>query len=166
MRRWIGLLAVVTILVIAPQAHAFDFNMAVGMDFDGSLGLDEISFDTNTGYSLGIELVVDVPFVELGGGFEYSFDRDVDLTDAKLSYGTVYGVARVHILGVLYLAGRLGYTDVSLDNVTDLDFGSGASWSLGAGVSFLGKLKAEVLFNSLSSDLDYETYGVRLLYTF
>jgi len=150
-------------LVTAPAA-AFDLNLAVGADFGGDFDTGSISVNADTGYTLGLEVAFKVPILEIGVGLEYGFSRDASDFDFDASYYQLYGIGRFFI-GPAYIAGRFGYADVSFSEAID---GStdGGSWGLGGGIELFGKLKAELLFNSLGSDLSYESWTVRLLYTF
>ena len=150
-------------LVAAPAA-AFDLNLAVGADFGGDFDAGNISVSADTGYTLGLEMTFKVPIIEVGVGLEYGFSRDASDFDFDASYYQLYGIGRFFI-GPAYIAGRFGYADVSFSEAID---GStdGGSWGLGGGIELFGKLKAELLFNSLGNDLSYESWTVRLLYTF
>jgi len=150
-------------LAAAPAA-AFDLNLALGADFGGDFDVDNISVSADTGYTLGLELAFKVPIIEVGVGLEYGFSRDATDFDFDASYYQLYAIGRFFI-GPAYIAGRFGYADVSFSEVVE---GStdGGSWGLGGGVELFGKLKAEILFNSLGSDLSYEGWTLRLLYTF
>jgi hypothetical protein len=150
-------------LAAAPAA-AFDLNLAIGADFAGELDIDEVSFDADTGYSLGLELAFKIPFIEAGVGIEYGFARDAEAVDLDADYYHLYGIGRL-FFGPFYVAGRLGYADVSFSEAVEGDTG-GRSWGFGGGVEFFDKLKIELLFNKLGSDLGYESWTVRLLYTF
>jgi len=150
-------------LVAAPAA-AFDLNLAVGADFGGDFDAGNISVSADTGYTLGLEMTFKVPIIEVGVGLEYGFSRDASDFDFDASYYQLYGIGRFFI-GPAYIAGRFGYADVSFSEAID---GStdGGSWGLGGGIELFGKLKAELLFNSLGNDLSFESWTVRLLYTF
>lgn len=171
MLRRLILLAALTAAAVPAAAVDLDFNLVAGLDLGGSFDLGEADLDSDTGYSLGLEVMFDIPVIEVGGGVEYSAGRGPEDEDGDLSWYTVYAMGRLSILGPVYLAARYGWSDASLDDVVDVDAGDGTTWSVGAGVGFLGKLKAEVLFNQVSvdidgGDLDYESWTLRLLYTF
>ncbi|HSO23394.1 MAG TPA: hypothetical protein VLT81_10815 [Chondromyces sp.] len=148
----------------AAPAPAFDLNLAIGADFAGEFDLDEVSFDADTGYSLGLELAFKIPFIEAGVGIEYGFARDAEAVDLDADYYQIYGIGRL-FFGPLYVAGRLGYADVSFSEAVQGDTG-GRSWGFGGGVELFDTLKIELLFNQLGSDLGYESWTARLLYTF
>jgi hypothetical protein len=157
----------IVLLATASTASAdVDFNVAAGLDVAGSFDFDDISMDADPGFTLGLELMFDVPIVEVGVGLEYGFPRDTDLGDVKAEFKHLYGIARLYFLGRLYLLARLGYQDVSFDDFPDLDDDSGGVWGAGLGLGVLKKLKVELIFNNLSSDFDYETWSVRAVYTF
>jgi hypothetical protein len=150
-------------LAAAPAA-AFDLNLAIGADFGGEFDLDEVSFDADTGYSLGLELAFKIPFIEAGVGIEYGFARDAEGVDLDADYYQIYGIGRL-FFGPLYVAGRLGYADVSFSEAVEGDTG-GRSWGFGGGVELFDTLKIELLFNQLGTDLAYQSWTARLLYTF
>ena len=158
------------LILIAPVAGAVDLGLSLGLDFDGELDLGDIGAESETGYSLGLELVFDLPLLELGGGVEYGFERD-DEAGGSVDYTHVYAVARLGLLGPLYAVGRVGWSDLSASDIVDGDLGDGESWSVGAGVGLLDKLKLELLLNNFSADsdlgdLDYETYSARVVWVF
>jgi hypothetical protein len=153
------------ILVAVVPAGAFDLNLAVGADFGGDFDLGNVSLSSNTGYNLGLEIAFKVPFIELGAGLEYGFSREASVADLKASYYQIYAIGRF-FFGPVYIAGRLGYADMSVSTILEGDFGSGGSWGLGGGVEFFGKLKTELLFNNINTDLKYTSWTIRLLYTF
>jgi hypothetical protein len=163
MSRRIFTVVCLVVLAAAP-AVAFDLNLALGADFSGDFDAGNISVGADTGYTLGLELAFKIPLIEVGVGLEYGFSRDAKDFDFDASYYQLYGIGRFFI-GPAYVAGRFGYADVSFSEAID---GStdGGSWGLGGGVELFGKVKLELLFNSLGSDLSYEGWTVRVLYTF
>jgi hypothetical protein len=163
-RRTILLMTCVVFIAAVP-AEAFDINLAVGADFGGDFDLGDVSLSSNTGYNLGLEIAVEVPFIELGAGLEYGFERSADIGDLDASYYQIYAIGRF-FFGPLYIAGRFGYANMSVSTILDGDFGGGGSWGLGGGVELFGKLKTELLFNNISGDLTYQSWMIRLLYTF
>lgn len=152
------------IALVAAPAAAFDLNLAVGADFGGDFDAGNISVSADTGYTLGLEMAFKVPIIEVGVGLEYGFSRDASDFDFDASYYQLYGIGRFFI-GPAYIAGRFGYADVSFSEAIDGNT-DGGSWGLGGGIELFGKLKAELLFNSLGNDLSYESWTLRLLYTF
>jgi hypothetical protein len=163
-RRTTFLLACV-IFVAVPPADAFDLNLAVGADFGGDFDFENISFSSDTGYTLGLEIAVDIPIIEIGAGLEYGFTREASSVDLDASYYQIYAIGRFFI-GPAYIAGRFGYADMSVSTLLEGDFGGGGTWALGGGVELFGKLKAELLFNNINGDLKYQSWTIRLLYTF
>ena len=159
--------AVVVLLgASSPQVWAveLDLNLAVGADFAGELDLGAVNLDAGTGYSLGLELAFDVPLIELGVGLEYGFAREAEASDIDAHYYQLYAIGRFYF-GPLYLAGRLGVADVSLPAELEGD-SSGGSWALGGGIELFETVKLELFFSQLGSDLGYEGWAMRLLYTF
>ena len=175
MRRLILTCLVLSMLALAGPASAIgiDLNVVVGADFGGEFSTD-ISADSATGYTLGLELMFEVPVVELGIGAEYGFERSVKGADTDVSYANVYAVGRLNFIGPLYAVARLGYSDMSADVgdlIDDLSVDGGGSWSVGLGLKFFDRIRVEALYNQLSGsvddqDLDYETWSLRAMVTF
>lgn len=163
-RRFVPTILAVLLVSAAPAA-AFDVNLAVGADFGGDFSLGDVSLSSNTGYNLGLEIAFKVPLIELGAGLEYGFSRESSVGDLKASYYQIYAIGRF-FLGPAYIAGRFGYANMSVSTILDGDFGAGGSWGLGGGVELFGKLKVELLFNNMNTDLEYQSWMIRLLYTF
>ena len=161
------------VLVAATPAGAIDFNLSGGLDFAGSIDGDAFDYDSSTGFSLGLEVSWEFTIIELGAGLEYGFPRGTDVEDVEIDYTFLYGVGRLDIVGPFYLAARVGYSDVSANDVFSGDVDGGETWSAGFGIKFLKKFKAEAYVNNFSAtidgldtDFDYQTYSARLLYTF
>ena len=165
MTRRFALVAVFVVGLAAAPASAFDLNLAVGADFAGDFDFGDISLSADNGYTLGLEMAFKIPFIEAGVGLEYGFSRGASAVDFDASYYQIYGIGRF-FFGPIYIAGRLGYSDVSVSSVLEGDFGGGGTWALGGGVELFGKLKFELLFNNLSGDLKYQSWALRALYTF
>lgn len=163
LRRPIVLVTLCAAALLTPAAEAVDLQLTLGVETGGELDLGDLERDG--GFNLGLEVVQDLPLLEVGAGLEHSFARDVD-GGGELAYTLVYGVARLYVLGPLYAAARYGYTDVSLDHLLGHGDDGGATWSIGGGVSLIDKLKAEALYTSVGGDLDYDGYQVRLVYNF
>ena len=165
MRRTALLLACVILATSAP-ANAFDLNLAIGADFGGDFDLGNVSLSSDTGYNLGLEIAFKIPIIELGAGLEYGFSRGAETTDLDASYYQIYAIGRF-FFGPAYIAGRFGYANMSVSTILEqgLD-GNGGSWGLGGGVELFGKLKAELLFNNINTNLEYQSWTIRLLYTF
>lgn len=159
------LLTVCLVAAAAAPVAAFDLNLAVGADFGGDFDLGDVSLSSNTGYTLGLEIAFKVPIIELGAGLEYGFSRGASAVDLDARYYQIYAIGRF-FFGPVYIAGRLGYADMSVSTILEGSFGGGGSWGLGGGVELFGKLKAELLFNNINGDLKYQSWSVRLLYTF
>jgi hypothetical protein len=164
MRQRMNVIMCLAALAVAPAAAAYDLNLAVGADFSGDFDAGNISVSADTGYTLGLELAFKIPVIEAGVGLEYGFSRGAQDFDIDASYYQLYGIGRFYI-GPAYIAGRYGYSDVSFSEAFD-GSSNGGSWGFGGGVELLGKLKVELLFSSLGSDLNYEGWSLRLLYTF
>lgn len=156
------------ILAIAlPAAAVVDVNLVGGLDLYGSFDLDTLSSSTHPGFNLGLELMFDVPVVELGAGFEYGFPRAASDGGGKIEFWQLYGIARLTVFARFYLVGRLGYASPSANDFLDGSFDdTGASWGIGAGLAVLRNLKAELLYSDLSGDVDYSYWSARAVYTF
>ena len=179
-RRMVLVACGIVMMAVAAPVAAIDFNLVAGLDFNGEFDVDNIGIDSDQGFSLGVEVALGVTSnIEVGVGAEYGFSRGPDEPGADdVNYTNFYGVARLNLIGrevPVYLLGRIGYGDVSSDDILDADLSGGGTWSVGAGVEFLGKVKLELLLNNFNADIevegldtsfDYETYSLRVVYTF
>jgi hypothetical protein len=162
-----ALLVLIALMAVAsPAAAGIDLNVAAGVDFLGEFDLDAVKTDADPGFTLGLELMFDVPVFELGVGLEYGFPRGGDIGELDVAYYQLYGLARLTIIGRLYLVARLGYYDVSVDNLEEGKLNGDGAISAGAGLGLLEKLKVELLFNNVAGDFAYESWVARLVYTF
>jgi len=159
-------LAMVVVLVAVPASAQIHFNLAAGVDVSGSFDLGELSSSADPGFTLGLELIFEIPIVDVGVGLEYGFSRGTGVADIDASYTHLYGIARLTVFGRLYLIGRFGYHDLSASGIPDIDGGSGGTWGLGAGLGIFKWLSVELVFNDLSSDFDYTTWAARAVITF
>lgn len=154
------------VLAAAPAWAVIDFNAVGSIDFQGSLDLDAISGSTNPGFTLGLEVIFDVPVVELGAGLEYGFPRAVN-GGGNVDYWNLYGIARFFVFGKLFLVGRFGFHSSSANDFLEGNLSdNGTSWSLGAGLGILKNLKAELLYSDFGGDLSYQTWSARAVFTF
>jgi len=161
------LLVLIALMAVAsPAAAGININIAAGVDFLGEFDLDAVKTDADPGFTLGLEVMFDVPVVELGVGLEYGFPRGGDISELDVAYYQLYGLARLTIVGRLYLVARLGYYDVSVDDLEQGDLDGDGAISAGAGLGLLERLKVELLFNNLAGDFGYESWVARLVYTF
>jgi hypothetical protein len=160
--------AILSLLTVAAPAAAagIDFNVTAGLDLAGSFDLGDISSSGDPGFTLGLEVMFDVPVVELGGGLEYGFPRGTGVAAVDAKYLQLYGIARWFIFTRFYLVGRLSYYDLSTDDIVVDDIGGSGALGLGAGLAVLKKLKVELIFNNITSSLDYDTWSARAVYTF
>ncbi len=163
---------ILILLAAAAPAGAvgFDLGIAAGGQFGGSLS--GINIDTDGGFSLGLELMFEIPIVKLGVGYEYGFPRDSDGMVSDLDYHLFYGIGRVHFLGPAYFMARVGYADVSADLPDFHGSDSTMSWSAGLGVK-ISKFKFEAMYNDFDVTLDdsgrstaFSNYTARLIYSF
>ncbi len=73
---------------VAPAgAVGFDLGIAVGAQFNGDIS--DLDLDTDDGFSLGLELMFEIPIVKLGVGYEYGFPRDTDGAVSDIEYHLV-----------------------------------------------------------------------------
>jgi hypothetical protein len=159
-------LAMAALMLAAPVFAGVDFNITGGLDVLGKFDLGEATTDSDPGFTLGLELMFEVPVVELGVGLEYGFPRGTDLDDLEVDYTHLYGIARLFVFGRFYLAGRVGYYNVSADDLVEGDIDSDVTIGAGAGLGILKNLKVELIFNNLTSGFDYETWAARAVFTF
>jgi hypothetical protein len=164
LRTFVGLAVGVLALAAAPAA-ATEVNLFVGFDTGGSFDLGTIDLESESGYTLGLEVIVDLPVFDFGVGAEYGVPRSPTKGASELQYSCIYGIARVTVIGILYLTGRYGYADVDFDEVLAKQENAGRLWSLGAGVSLGSKWRAEALYTEIKAGFTYETYSARLIYT-
>ncbi|MCK5377844.1 MAG: outer membrane beta-barrel protein [Acidobacteria bacterium] len=152
------------------SAVGFDFGIAAGAQFNGDIS--DLDLNTDDGFSLGLELMFEIPIVKLGVGYEYGFPRDTDGLVSDIEYHLVYGIGRVHFLGPVYVMARVGYADVSAE-VPDLkESNSAVSWSAGFGVK-ISKFKLEAMYSDFDIEVSqaggsvpYTNYSARLIYSF
>lgn len=182
MRRLVLAVALLTLGFAATPARAFDFNILAGFDYAGDFESDNFEFDANSGYHAGLEFMWDLTkHFELGVGLEYGFPRDADdtPTDSDLEYWMAAGVLRVYLVGEdvrWYLIGRLGYVDLTSDDLQgNTDLSGKEQYSAGTGIQFGDRLKLEALLNSFNADIDvsgleadfeYTNYSARIVFTF
>ena len=167
-RLLLSLTLLATLVAGLPTAAAagLDVNVTGGLDVAGSFDLDVFSSNADPGFTLGLEVMFDVPVVELGAGAEYGFSRDSGVAGTDAQYWHFYGIARLFVFSRFYVAGRLGYYDLSVDEIIAGNVGNDYAIGLGAGVGILRDLKVELFFNNVTSSLDYDTWAARVVYTF
>ena len=156
---------------LAAQCHAqgFDLGLALGAQFSGDIS--DFNLDTDDGFSLGLEMIFDLPVLKLGVGYEYGFPRDTNGLLSDLEYHLVYGIGRFSFIGPVYAVGRLGFADLRarFDRIGHWEQGS--SWSIGVGAHF-SKIRAELLYNNFNvgtgggHSADLNNYAARLIYIF
>lgn len=159
-------ITILALLLLAAPAAATDVNGFVGFDTGGKFDLGMVNVDAKDGYHIGAEVMVDLPILEFGVGFEYGVPRKAETGVGDLDYKLIYAVTRLSILGPVYVTGRYGFANVKVDEIVDREGKNGNAWSLGGGISLVQKLKIEALYSEFSTDFDYKTYSVRLIYTF
>ena len=139
-----ALLVTCVVLVAAVPANAFDLNLAVGADFGGDFDLGDVSLSSDTGYTLGLEIAFEVPFIELGAGLEYGF-RAAQAVPTSTPATTRSTRSVGSSSGRSTLQAASDTPNMSVSTIFDGDFGGGGTWGLGGGVELFGKLKAELL---------------------
>jgi hypothetical protein len=172
MPRTLIIAALATLLLAAGPAAAvgIDLGIAAGFQFKGDL--TDLDLDMDSGYSLGLELMFEIPMVDVGAGYEYGFPRDTDGILSSIEYHFFYGIARFRFLGPVYAMGRVGYANVRAELPDIQGSDNGLSWSLGLGVT-LHRFKVEVDYNQfdiashdLSGSLDNTNVAARLIVVF
>ena len=167
MRRMLCAVALILAAIAAPAvAGPVELNLFAGIDTSGSVDLGSLKLDSEQGYALGIEVLADLPLIDVGGGAEYGVPRGFDATGGEYSYTFLYAVVRLTILGPAYAVGRYGYTDPSVDALDSGSIGSGTGWGAGIGVSLLDRLKVEVQHTSFGGDVDYSATVARVILSF
>lgn len=165
------LLSFVLLLGMAGESEAqgFDLGLAVGGQFSGDVS--DFNIDTDDGFTLGLEVIFDLPMLKLGVGYEYGFPRDTKGALSDLEYHLIYGIGRFSFIGPVYAVGRLGFADVRARFGRIGDWEQGSSWSIGVGVH-VAKIRAELLYNNFSvgtgggHSADLNNYAARLIYNF
>ena len=160
----LGLMVAVAFPVASVTAQ--QINGFVGFDTGGKFDLGAIHVDSKNGYHLGAEVLVDLPLLDFGLGFEYGVPRSPEDSSGDMNYKLIYGVARMTVLGPIYVTGRYGYANVSVDKIISDKGKNGNSWTLGAGLRLAEKLKVEALYTHMTVGFIYETYSANLVYTF
>lgn len=151
-------------------ALGFDLGIAAGAQFNGDIA--DLDLDTDEGFSLGLELMFEVPIVKLGVGYEYGLPRDTNGAVSDIEYHLVYGIGRIHILGPVFVMARVGYADVSAEIPDIKGSDSSLSWSAGIGVS-ITRFKFEAMYNDFDIEIDeiggsmaYSNYTARVIFSF
>jgi len=155
---------------VAPAgAVGFDLGVAVGAQFNGDIS--DLDLNTDDGFSLGLELMFEVPIVKLGVGYEYGFPRDTDGAVSDIEYHLVYGIGRIQ-LGPIYVVARAGYADVSAKVPDYKGSNAAVSWGAGFGVKVF-KFKIEAMYNDFDIEVEqsggsvpYTNFSARLIYSF
>lgn len=167
MRRHVLAITLILAAAAAPAAAGpVEFCLFGGVDVSGNVDVGSLDLDSEQGYSLGVELLADLPVIDVGGGAEYGVPRGFDAREGEYSYTFIYAVARLTVIGPIYLVGRYGYTDPSIDDIEGDSIGSGTGWGAGVGVSLLTRLKLEVQHTEMGGDVDYTATVARLILTF
>jgi len=165
-----ALILILCAVAVPASAVGFDFGIAAGAQFNGDIS--DFDLNTDDGFSLGLELMFEIPIVKLGVGYEYGFPRDTDGLVSDIEYHLVYGIGRIHFLGPVYAMARVGYADVSA-KVPDYKGSNAAmSWGAGFGVK-ISKIKIEAMYSDFDIEVDqpgdsvrYTNYSARLIYSF
>lgn len=166
-----SVLILILVAAVTPAgALGFDLGVAIGAQFNGNI--EDLDLDTDEAFSLGLELMFEVPIVKLGVGYEYGFPRDSNGAVSDIEYNLFYGVGRVHFLGPAFVMARVGYADVSAE-IPDFKGSNGSiSWSAGVGLS-ITRFKFEAMYNDFEIEIDeiggtksYSNYTARVIYSF
>jgi len=156
--------------VAAPAgAVGFDLGIAAGAQFNGDIS--DLDLNTDDGFSLGLELMFEIPIIKLGVGYEYGFPRDTDGAVSDIEYHLLYGIGRIH-LGPVYFMVRAGYADVSAKVPDYKGSNTAMSWGAGFGVK-ISKIKIEAMYSDFDIEVDqpgdsvaFTNYSARLIYSF
>lgn len=153
-------------LAAAPAfAAEFNLGLSVGAGRMEAAEPEPWAPDENdVGFSLGFELLAELPAVELGGGIEYGPPRDAVYSD--LEYTFAYAIVRVKVVTPLYLVGRYGREWMTFRGERTEKTGEDDGWSLGVGVQALKRLRAEALYGEGVGDVDFSATSVRLVVVF
>ena len=172
MRLVIPFALILILCAVATPAGAvgFDLGVAVGAQLNGDIS--HLDLDTDDSFSLGLQLMFEIPVVKLGVGYEYGFPRDTDGAVSDIEYHLLYGVGRVHFFGPVFFMARVGYANVSAKAPDVKGSNSAMSWSAGFGVK-ISKFKIEAMYNDfdieineLGGSMPYTNYTARLIYSF
>lgn len=165
------ILILILIASVTPAgAVGFDLGIAVGAQFNGDI--EDLDLDTDEAFSLGLELMFEVPIIKLGVGYEWGLPRDTNGAVSDIEYHLVYGIGRIQFLGPLFFMARLGYADISAE-IPDLKGSdTSLSWSAGIGVS-ITRFKFEAMYNDFDIEIDeiggsmpYSNYTARVIFSF
>jgi len=165
-----ALILILCAAVTPAAAVGFDLGIAVGAQFNGDIS--DLDLNTDDSFTLGLELMFEIPIVKLGVGYEYGFPRDTDGAVSDIEYHLLYGVGRIHFLGPVFFMARAGYANVSARVPDTKGSTSAMSWSAGLGVK-ISKFKIEAMYNDFDIEVDelggsmpYTNYTARLIYSF
>jgi hypothetical protein len=165
------ILVLILVATVNPAgAVGFDLGIAVGAQLNGDIS--DVNLDPDDGFSLGLELMFEIPIVKLGVGYEYGFPRDSSGAVSDIEHHLLYGVGRVHFLGPAFFMARVGYASVSAKTPDLSGSNESLSWSVGVGVK-ISKFKIEAMYNDFDISIDdtggstsYTNYTARLIYSF
>lgn len=165
-----ALILILCVVAAPASAVGFDFGIAAGAQFNGDIS--DLDLNTDDSFTLGLELMFEIPIVKLGVGYEYGFPQDTDGLVTDIEYHLFYGIGRVHFLGPVYAMARVGYANVSAKVPDYKGSDSAVSWSAGIGVT-LSKFKLEAMYSDFDIEVDqaggsvpYTNYSARLIYSF
>ncbi len=164
------LILVLCAIAVPAGAVGFDLGIAAGAQFSGDIS--DLNINTDDGFSLGLELMFEIPIVKLGVGYEYGFPRDTNGQVSDIDYHLIYGIGRVHFLGPVYVLARVGYASVSAKAISFKGSNSALSWGAGFGVD-ISKFKLEAMYSDFEIDVGHSNgsaslsnFSARLIYSF
>jgi hypothetical protein len=154
---------------VGPATAAdLSLGLSAGADLMGTLNVDygrtSDDLDADVGFSVGLELLVELSKVELGAGLEYGPPREVGYGD--LHYTMLYAIARWKVLSPLYLVGSLGQARLDYAEPSSDWNGDGPLWSAGFGAEVLERLRVEALYTACMGDLELDMTSLRLVVVF
>ena len=139
--------------------------LKLGMEPGGDLSTNisgyMLGYGVDKGFSVAGEYLFDLnDQVELGGGFEYQFNRRVKGLDTGFSFIPLYGTLKIKAPlseGFnSYFTGKIGYNYLTLsESVQNLDYGGGFFYGLGAGLDLNERYAVEVEYAVNQAELGY-----------
>lgn len=158
MRKFILILTCLTLLLFVVSYVTFAENtVRVGVDTLGVLFTDyyygfAYSNDTNPGISLGWEMINPVnEDIDIGPGVEWQFNRKATGAANGFSYLPVYGVIRYNLSKdddlTIYLAGKLGYNFLFLENPGETTANDGIYLGASVGAIINKNIEFEALYS-------------------
>jgi uncharacterized membrane protein YecN with MAPEG domain len=114
MKKGFAVIAVTLLLILSCAAVALAENAFwIGYSYRGDIEIDGTSLQVGSGFDFSYEYTFDGNSFESGFGVEYQLDRNIDEYSLKFQYIPVYGLFAFEISETetnnIYLLGKLGY---------------------------------------------------------